>query len=126
MIMDPEEIKAAEQTEMRDLFDEVLKKPLKTSPPLNEPQQERLNEMVDMLMATVNGTAESQAADATGNKTVGEAEADAQKEAEAKAEADAQKAAEDLKKAEWLALPAKRAMIDLGAAFSYSSEWHDG
>jgi len=59
MIMDPEEIKAAEQTEMRDLFDEVLKKPLKTSPPLNEPQQERLNEMVDMLMATVNGTAES-------------------------------------------------------------------
>ena len=42
------------------------------------------------------------------------------------AEENAKKAAEDLKKAEWLALPAKRALIDLGAAFSYSSTWSDG
>ena len=60
-------------------------------------------------------------AKAAENKTAGVAEADAQKEAEAKVEADAQKAAEDFQNAEWLALPAKRAMIDLGAAFSYSS-----
>ena len=31
-----------------------------------------------------------------------------------------------MKKAEWLALPAKRAMIDLGAAFSYSDTWAAG
>ena len=30
-----------------------------------------------------------------------------------------------MKKEEWLKLPAKRAMIDLGAAFSYSDVWHD-
>ena len=88
-----------------------------------------------------------------GNQTPGEAEAAAKKAAEEKAvaekkaaeeaaakkaaeekaaaekkaadEAAAKKAAEDLKKAEWLALPAKRAMIDLGAAFTYSSKWDD-
>ena len=55
-------------------------------------------------------------------------EAAAKKAAEEKAaaekkatdEAAAKKAAEDLKMAEWLKLPAKRAMLDLGAAFSYS------
>ena len=46
------------------------------------------------------------------------------------AEENAKKAAEDLEKAGWLAIPAKRAMIDLGAAFSYSStlsnnQWTD-
>ena len=45
------------------------------------------------------------------------------------AEANVKLSAEDLKNAEWLALPAKRAMIDLGAAFTYSSvlrpQWSD-
>ena len=61
MIMTPEEIKAAEQTEMRDLVNEVLQKPLKTSPPLNDTQKEKFNEMADVLMDVANGATEEEA-----------------------------------------------------------------